>query len=205
MPVVGQRVGYVRVSSATQNTARQLEGMVLDRTFEDKLSGKSMDRPELEAMLAYVRTGDEIVCHSLDRLARNLDDLRRLVQRLTKAGVKVTFVKEGLVFTGEDSPISMLMLNMMGAFAEFERSLILERQREGIEIAKKAGVYKGRQPSLNAAQAAQLRARADMGEPKAALAREYKISRETLYKYLRSPENPFKPKRKPGWVQERAL
>ena len=186
MPAVGQRVAYLRVSTDDQSTARQLEGLSVDRTFEDKASGKSMDRPELEAMLAYVRENDEIFIHSMDRLARNLDDLRRLVQKLTKAGVKVTFVKEGMTFTGEDSPMSMLMLSMMGAFAEFERSLILERQREGIAIAKKAGVYKGRKPKLNADQVQQIRLRAKAGESKSDLARIFGISRETLYSYLRS-------------------
>ena len=186
MPAIGQRCGYIRVSTMEQNSARQLDGVSVDRTFEDKVSGKSMDRPELEAMLAYVRTGDEIFIHSMDRLARNLDDLRRLVQTLTKRGVKVTFLKEGMTFTGEDSPISMLMLSMMGAFAEFERSLILERQREGIEIAKKAGVYKGRKPKLNADQVQQIRLRAKAGESKSDLARIFGISRETLYSYLRT-------------------
>jgi DNA invertase Pin-like site-specific DNA recombinase len=137
-------------------------------------------------MLAYVRENDEIFIHSMDRLARNLDDLRRLVQKLTKAGVKVTFVKEGMTFTGEDSPMSMLMLSMMGAFAEFERTLILERQREGIAIAKKAGIYKGRKPKLNADQVQQIRLRAKAGESKSDLARIFGISRETLYSYLRS-------------------
>jgi len=136
-------------------------------------------------MLAYVRVGDEILVHSMDRLARNLDDLRRLVQTVTKRGVKVTFVKECMTFTGEDSPMSTLMLSMMGAFAEFERSLILERQREGIALAKLEGKYKGRKPSLTSAQALQLRERAKAGEKKTALAAEYGISRETLYQYLR--------------------
>jgi DNA invertase Pin-like site-specific DNA recombinase len=181
----GQRVGYVRVSSEGQNTARQLDGVPVDRTFEDKVSGKSTNRPQLDDMLAFVREGDEVLVHSMDRLARNLDDLRRLVQALTKKGVKVTFVKEGLTFTGEDSGMSLLMLSMMGAFAEFERSLLLERQREGIALAKARGAYKGRKPSLSQDQAVQLRARAAAGEKKALLAREFNISRETLYQYLR--------------------
>lgn len=181
----GQRVGYLRVSSEGQNTARQLDGVPLDRTFEDKVSGKSLDRPQLEAMLGFVREGDEVLVHSMDRLARNLDDLRRLVQSLTKKGVKVTFMKEGMTFTGDDSHLSLLMLSMMGAFAEFERSLLLERQREGIAIAKARGAYKGRKPSLTQHQADQLRAKVLAGEKKAVLAREFGISRETLYQYLR--------------------
>ena len=181
----GQRVGYVRVSSEGQNTARQLEEVQVDRTFEDKVSGKSVDRPQLDAMLGFVREGDEVLVHSMDRLARNLDDLRKLVKSLTKKGVKVTFVKEGITFTGDDSPMSLLMLSMMGAFAEFERSLLLERQREGIALAKAHGKYKGRKPSLNKEQADLLRAKAQAGGKKAVLAREFGISRETLYQYLR--------------------
>ena len=181
----GQRVGYVRVSSEDQNTARQLDGVPVDKTFEDKVSGKNLDRPQLEAMLAFVREGDEVLVHSMDRLARNLDDLRKLVQILTKRKIKVTFLKESMTFTGDDAPMSTLMLSMMGAFAEFERSLLLERQREGIAIAKAAGKYKGRKPSLTKEQAVQLRAKALAGEKKAVLAREFGISRETLYQYLR--------------------
>ena len=141
-----KRVGYVRVSSVDQNTVRQLEGIRLDRVFTDKASGKDTKRPQLEALLEFVREGDLVVCHSMDRLARNLDDLRRLVMGLTKRGIRVEFVKESLTFTGEDSPMATLLLSMLGAVSEFERALIKERQREGIEIAKKKGVYKGRKP-----------------------------------------------------------
>ncbi|QSO50831.1 recombinase family protein [Alicyclobacillus curvatus] len=183
----GQKVGYVRVSSIDQHEDRQLEGVELDCKFMDKLSGKDTERPELKRMLAYVRSGDTLVVHSLDRLARNLGDLLSLVKQLTAKGVQVKFFKENLTFTGDnDSAMSMLMLSLLGAVAEFERSLIRERQREGIAIAKKKGVYKGRKPSLTRAQAEELRQRADNGEPKAALAREYGISRETVYQYLRS-------------------
>jgi len=182
---LGHRVGYLRVSSEGQNTSRQLDGIPVDKVFEDKVSGKTIHRPQLEAMLAYVREGDEILVHSMDRLARNLDDLRRLVQTLTKRGVKVTFIKESMSFTGDDSHLSLLMLSMMGAFAEFERSLLLERQREGIAQAKARGAYKGRKPALTKEQAVMLRARAQAGENKAGLAREFHISRETLYQYLR--------------------
>lgn len=189
----GQKVGYKRVSSGGQNTSRQLEGILLDRIFEDRISGKSLDRPQLEAMLSFVREGDEIVVHSMDRLARNLDHLRQLVQRLTRAGVRVTFLKEGMTFTGEDSPMATLMLSMMGAFAEFERSLILERQREGIELAKGRGVYRGRKPSLNPTQVLQVRLRLDAGESKAGIARQLGISRETLYRYLRTDSDGPRP------------
>jgi DNA invertase Pin-like site-specific DNA recombinase len=148
--MVGQRIGYVRVSSVEQNTDRQLEGLELARTFTDKASGKDTQRPELEQLLKFVREGDTVVVHSMDRLARNLDDLRRLVADLTKRGVKIQFVKESLTFTGEDSPMSNLLLSVMGAFAEFERALIRERQREGVALAKQRGAYKGRKKTLSA-------------------------------------------------------
>jgi len=184
----GQKVGYIRVSTASQNSARQLDGLKLDRVFEDKgVSGKdTTNRPELEAMLAYSRKSDVVYCHSMDRMARNLDDLRRLVRQLTEKGVNVTFVKEGMTFTGEDSPMSTLMLSMMGAFAEFERSIILERQREGIALAKLRGAYKGRKPSLTPEQVEQVRQKVRAGESKAEIARFYSVSRETIYAYLRA-------------------
>jgi DNA invertase Pin-like site-specific DNA recombinase len=180
----GQRIGYIRVSSFDQNPERQLEQVPLDRVFTDKASGKDMQRPELDRLLTFVREGDTVVVHSMDRLARNLDDLRRLVQTLTKRGVAVQFLKENMTFTGEDTPMANLMLSVMGAFAEFERALIKERQREGIALAKQRGVYTGRKRVLSPVQVAELRRRAAT-EPKAALAREFQISRETLYQYLK--------------------
>lgn len=181
----GQRLGYVRVSSFDQNTERQLEGVVRDRTFADQASGKDAHRPALEALLAYVREGDTVIVHSMDRLARNLDDLRHLVQQLTNRGVLVEFVKERLTFTGEDSAMANLMLSVMGAFAEFERTLLKERQREGIVHAKQRGAYRGRKPSLTNEQACILRQRAATGENKTTLAREFGITRASVYNYLR--------------------
>jgi DNA invertase Pin-like site-specific DNA recombinase len=182
----GKRIGYIRVSTVDQNTDRQLAGLDLDKVFEEKASGKDTNRPQLALALDYLREGDTLVVHSMDRLARNLDDLRRIVLGLTKRGVRVEFKKECLTFTGDDSAMSNLLLSVMGAFAEFERTLIKERQREGIAIAVKNGVYKGRKPSLDADQVTVLRQRAASGETKAALAREYGISRETLYQHLRA-------------------
>lgn len=182
----GQRIGYIRVSSVDQNTERQLDGVQIDRCFTDKASGKDTQRPQLEALVEFVREGDTVVVHSMDRLARNLDDLRKLVQSLTRRGIKVEFMKESLIFSGEDSPMAMLLLSMLGAVAEFERSLIKERQREGIAIAKAKGVYRGRKPALNAEQVQKLRNRIVLGDKKAVIAREFSISRETLYRYARS-------------------
>jgi DNA invertase Pin-like site-specific DNA recombinase len=183
--VKGHRIGYVRVSSFDQNPERQLDQVELDRVFTDKASGKDVGRPQLDALLSFAREGDTVVVHSMDRLARNLDDLRRIVLDLTRRGVRVKFIKEHLTFTGEDSPMANLMLSVMGAFAEFERALIRERQREGIAIAKLRGAYRGRRKALSVDQAAELRRRAE-AEPKASLAREFGISRETLYQYLRT-------------------
>ena len=180
----GQRVGYVRVSSLDQNENRQLEGIELDRTFLDKASGKDVKRPQLTAMLAFVREGDAVVCHSMDRLGRNLDDLRKLVLGLTERGVQVQFLKENLTFTGEDSPMANLLLSVMGAFAQFERELIRERQKEGIALAKRAGAYKGRKRSLTVERAGELSRRLAAGEGKAALAREFGVNRATIYRYM---------------------
>ncbi|WP_425394829.1 recombinase family protein [Acinetobacter baumannii] len=154
--MTGQRIGYIRVSTFDQNPERQLEGVKVDRAFSDKASGKDVKRPQLEALISFARTGDTVVVHSMDRLARNLDDLRRIVQTLTQRGVHIEFVKEHLSFTGEDSPMANLMLSVMGAFAEFERALIRERQREGIALAKQRGAYRGRKKSLSSERIAEL-------------------------------------------------
>ena len=181
----GKRVGYIRVSTLDQNTDRQLDGVELDKTFTDKASGKDTKRPELKRALEYLREGDTLLVHSMDRLARNLDDLRKIVKDLTGRGVAVEFIKEHLTFTGEDSSMSILLLSIMGAFAEFERALLRERQREGITLARRKGVYKGRSPSLTPDRVAELRKRVLSGERKSILAREFGISRETLYRYIR--------------------
>lgn len=185
--MTGQRVGYIRVSTFEQNADRQLDQVHVHKTFIDKASGKDTKRPQLEALLEFIREGDTLVVHSMDRLARNLDDLRQLVQTLTKRGVRIEFVKESLHFTGEAMPMQQLMLSVMGAFAEFERALIRERQREGIALAKQRGVYRrtGRKKALSADNIAALRERVAAGEQKAKVAREFGISRETLYQYLR--------------------
>lgn len=185
-----QRIGYVRVSTVDQNVERQLDGIQLDKTFTDTASGKDANRPGLTAALEYARDGDELLIHSMDRLARNVDDLRRIVSELTGRGVTVRFIKEGLTFTSDGHAMSRLLLTMLGAVAEFERALILERQREGIALAKQKGVYKGRRPALTGPQSVELVARIGKGEPVAALAREYGISRETAYQYKRAAQTP---------------
>ncbi len=159
--MTGQKNGYIRVSSLDQSFERQLEGMELDQIFTDKASGKDTKRTQLEAMLKLARQGDSIYVHSMDRLARNLDDLRKIVRDLNDRCISIHFVKEHLIFTGEDSPMANLMLSVMGAFAEFERSLIKERQREGITLAKKRGVYKGRKRSLTSEEITLLKKRVE--------------------------------------------
>jgi DNA invertase Pin-like site-specific DNA recombinase len=180
----GQRIGYIRVSSLDQPIERQLEGIQLDRIFTDKASGKDTKRPQLEFLMNFVRAGDTVIVHSMDRLARNLDDLRRIVQTLAGRGVRMEFVKEHLSFTGEDSPTASLMLSVMDAFAEFERALIHERQREGIALAKQRGVYRGRKKALSEVAVQELHQRLAAGVSKAQVAREFGMSRETLYQYL---------------------
>jgi DNA invertase Pin-like site-specific DNA recombinase len=177
----GKIIGYIRVSTYEQNGDRQLDGLKTDRTYTDKASGRDTNRPELVALLDYVRDGDTVKVYSMDRLARNLDDLRKIVKTLTQKGSRIEFIKESLVFTGEDSPMATLLLSVMGAFVEFERSLIRERQREGVAIAKAKGLYRGRKPKLNATQIEEAKAKIAMGVPKAKVARELSITRMTLY------------------------
>jgi len=181
----GKIIGYVRVSTFDQNPERQLEGVSVDRLFTDQASGKDLKRPAFEELMAYVREGDQVIIHSMDRLARNLDHLRQVVNRLTTQGISVRFLKENLTFTGQDSPMANLMLSVMGAMAEFERSLIRERQREGVQIAKAKGLYTGRKKSLSQEQLSELQKRIAEGEKKASLARHFNISRETLYQYVK--------------------
>ncbi len=176
----GQHIGYIRVSSVEQNTDRQLEGVEIDRIFTDKASGKDTRRPALEELLRFVRDGDTVLVHSIDRLARNLPDLRRLVEDLTGRGIQLRFVKENLTFSGDDSPMSTLLLSVMGAFAEFERALIRERQAEGIAAAKRRGIYKGRKHALSREQVQELRERAGNGEKKSALARAWDLQGDSV-------------------------
>jgi DNA invertase Pin-like site-specific DNA recombinase len=183
------RIGYVRVSSADQSTERQLTDQKLTVTFTDKASGKNADRPQLQAMLAgNWPEGSTVVVHSMDRLARSLTDLLQLVEQLTGRGINVHFVKEAKTFRGGDStdPMDMLMLSMLGAVAEYERTLIRERQREGIAKAKQRGVYKGRKRKLtDPAQIQQIVAEATaLGANKTHIAQHHGLSRQTLYKYL---------------------
>jgi len=180
----GQKIGYVRVSSVDQNIERQLDGVEVDKIFEDKISGKNVNRPGLTDCLDYLREGDTLVVHSIDRLARNLSDLQNVVDSLIAKGISVHFDKENLMFSGIDNPMNKLMLQMMGAFSEFERNLIRERQREGIQIARKQGKKFGRPSKLNAEQVIDIKERIQKGDSKNSVAKEYGISRPTIYRLL---------------------
>jgi DNA invertase Pin-like site-specific DNA recombinase len=187
----GQRVGYVRVSTVEQNAGRQLENITVDKVFIDKVSGKDINRPELQALLAYVREADTVVVHSLDRLARSLVDLKSIVEQLIGKGVSVEFVKEKLSFSKDkkDSPMDTLMLNILSSFAEFERAIIRERQHEGIKIAKANGAYRGRKKALAPSQIDGLRELVDSRKGTVAeVAKELGIARTTLYEYLGKKE-----------------
>ena len=179
---VGQQVGYIRVSSIDQNTIRQLDGLSLDKTFVEKLSGKDIQRPVLQECLAYIRDGDNLHVHSIDRLARNAKDLLNLVEEIIGKGVNLKFHKNNLTFSPDSKDhMAKLQLTMLAAFAEFERELIKERQREGIAIAKANGKYSGRR-KITDELIAEAKARTERGEPLSRVAKDLKVSRETLYK-----------------------
>ena len=185
--VTGQKIGYARVSSKDQNLDRQLAALKKEkvfRVFTDTVSGSSTQRPGLDGALNYVRAGDQLIVVSMDRLARSLIDLHRLVDELTERGVSVKFLKEGQTYSLDSSPVAKLMLGLLGSVAEFERAIIRERQAEGIAKAKARGVYKGRAKVLNEEQVTRAREWVGKGIPKAEIARRFGIGRTTLYKYL---------------------
>ena len=182
----GRHIGYICISSADQNTERQLDGVVLDRIFEDRVSGAKADnRPQLKACLDSLCNGDTLHVHSIDRLARNLFDLERLVEALTAKGIGIRFHREGLTFSADATdPFQALMRQVIGAMTRFERDVIRARQREGIAAARAAGKRFGQPRALTAGQIDEIRARRAAGEPASALAREYRIGRTTLYSVL---------------------
>jgi len=181
--MTGQHVGYIRVSSIDQNTIRQLDGISLNKTFTEKLSGKDTQRPILQECLSYIRQGDTLHVHSIDRLARNAKDLLNLVEQILAKGATVSFNKNNLVFSPDSKDhMAKLQLTMLAAFAEFERDLIRERQLEGIAIAKAEGKYSGKRKVTDEI-IEEAKARTRKGEPLSSVAKDLKISRETLYKY----------------------
>ena len=182
--MAGQNVGYIRVSSIQQNTDRQMADIELDKIFEDKISGKDTNRPQLKACLEHLREGDTLHVHSIDRLARNLLDLQKIIAELVGRGVAVHFHKENMTFSSDTNPMQALMFQMLGAFAEFERSMIKERQAEGIAAAIDNGVKFGATAKLTPKQVEALKARVAQGGDKSKIAKEFGISRPTLYKLV---------------------
>ncbi|WP_022669468.1 recombinase family protein [Desulfospira joergensenii] len=177
-------IGYIRVSTVGQNDDRQLSGQALDKIFKDQVSGKAINRPGLEQCIDYIREGDTLHVHSMDRLARNLKDLQTIVDDLTGQGVAVKFYKENLVFDNKANAMSKLLLQVMGAFAEFERSLIKERQQEGIAAAKKNGKHLGRAPALDDGQKDKVKEMKKDRIPVKQIADHFGVSRQTIYKAL---------------------
>ena len=175
-------VAYRRVSTIDQNTDRQLAGESFDKVFEDKASAKDTNRPQLQAMIEFVREEDTVVVHSIDRLARNLADLETLIQQLNTKGVSVEFRKESLTFGGGEDAMQRLMLQMMGAFAQFERSMIRERQREGVAAAKAKGKHMGRPSGLDDKQLKSLKAKKLAGVGVKQLQDEFNLSRASVYR-----------------------
>ena len=175
------RVGYRRVSSVDQSLARQDLGDC-ERVFEEKLSGGSTDRPVLQEMIAFVRSDDVVVIHSIDRLALNLMDLQSIIKELNDKGASVHFITEQLTFSSDGgSSFQTLQLQMLGAFAQFERTMIRKRQAEGIATAKAKGVYAQRKRTVNPDKIKQL---FDDGLTKAAIAKQLNISRMSVYSSL---------------------
>ena len=139
-------IGYIRVSTQEQNTIRQEElmrALGVDAVYVDRISGKDANRPELNKMLQFVRKGDTVIVESISRFARNTKDLLALVEQLTENGVEFVSKKEAIDTT---TPSGKFMLTIFGAVAELEREYILQRQKEGIAIAKANGIYRGRKP-----------------------------------------------------------
>ena len=179
-------VRYIRVSSIDQNTDRQYEALPdTDKTFEEKASAATAKRPQLEAMLDYIREGDTVFVHSIDRLARNIVDLHNLADRITDKGCKLVFIKENMQFgNGPNSKMSELLFSILGAFAQFERSMIKERQAEGIAAAQAKGKRFGRKPKLNDRQKKEIRDKRKAGANPTQLAKEYGVSRALVYNVI---------------------
>ena len=181
------KVGYVRCSTTEQNDARQLKMMEeqnVEKVFVDKASGKNVDRPDFKAMMTFVRAGDTVIVESISRIARNTKDLLTIISDLTEKGVEFVSLKESIDTT---TPHGRFMLTVFGALAELERESILERQREGIEIAKAEGKYKGRKPvAVNESKFRAVCARWRAGEITATTAmRELDLKPNTFYRRVK--------------------
>lgn len=182
------KIGYVRVSTEEQNEARQVEALTahgIERWYTEKVSGKNLDRPKLQEMLDFAREGDTIYVHDWSRISRSTKDLLELVDRLTAKGVHLQSLKEGF---DTSTAHGRMILTILGAINEFERANLLERQREGIAIAKREGKYKGRRKTEVDDIAGAYHDWVTRHKSKATIARELGISRPTLDRLLREYE-----------------
>jgi DNA invertase Pin-like site-specific DNA recombinase len=186
--MAGKRIAYIRVSSEGQNTSRQdqqIEELHVDKVFTEKVSGRNIqDRPQFQTMLDYAREDDIIYCADLSRWGRSLIDIKTTITDLTKRGVTVTFLKENLTFSGNDDPMSNLLLGILSSLSEWERAVIKSRQMEGVKIAQEKGIYKercGRKPKLTEDQIQEVRKRVESGEKRSEVAAAYGVSRQTVY------------------------
>jgi DNA invertase Pin-like site-specific DNA recombinase len=177
------QLGYIRVSTVEQSTERQLLNIELDKIFTDKCSGKNTNRPALTQLIEFAREGDTIHCHDISRMARSTEDLLRLVKEFISEGVTLKFHKENLEFDGESNPIQDLTLALLGSIYQFERAMILERQKEGIALAKAKGKYKGK--PTNEVLHQQIRLKYAEGLNKAQVAKTLGCARATVYKALK--------------------
>lgn len=179
----GLKIGYIRVSTIDQNEARQLEGLQLDKVFIDKCSAGTLDRPGLDQVREFAREGDQVYIHSLDRLGRNVDQVKKIIDFFLEKKVVVVFVRENITVDQNTTGLSAFILTMLSAFAEFERAIIRERQAEGIRIAKSRGKYKGRKPVITPEMADQINFMVNCGQKITDICRHYNISRNTFYRY----------------------
>lgn len=186
--MAGKKIAYIRVSSEGQNTSRQdqqIEELCVDKVFTEKVSGRNIqDRPQFQLMLEYAREDDIIYCADLSRWGRSLIDIKTTVTSLTKRGVTVTFLKENLTFSGNDDPMSNLLLGILSSLSEWERAVIKSRQMEGVKIAQEKGIYKekcGRKPKLSEEQIKEVKRRVESGEKRSDVALAFGVSRQTVY------------------------
>lgn len=181
-------IGYIRVSTGEQNTIRQevlMETLGVEQVFIDRMSGKSAARPELTNLLDFVRQGDTVIVESISRFARNTRDLLDLIEKLNAKGVAFVSQKEAIDTT---TPTGRFMLTVFGAVAELEREYILQRQREGIEIAKERGVYRGRKP-VTLPDFERIRRKWEKGELSGVeAAKQLGISRSSFYRKIKKTE-----------------
>ena len=191
--MAGKKIAYIRVSSEGQNTSRQdqqIEELAVDKVFTEKVSGKNIqDRPQFQMMLEYAREDDIIYCADLSRWGRSLIDIKTTITDLTKRGVTVTFLKENLTFSGNDDPMSNLLLGILSSLSEWERAVIKSRQMEGVKIAQEKGIYKercGRKPKLTEEQMKEVKRRVADGEKRSDVALAFGVSRQTVYNLVAS-------------------